>query len=198
MDPYVDDRLRSDKTITFLGFIDDFRKLWETAGKKGKFVRNKPSGDDAHFPAVTYRVVRRLINPEFKDLKPRLRATVRHPDQPNEYIEIYGQIFDVYVEFVVYSLSAEEADELTIEFEDFLQLYKGFFKQNGVKDIFFYEQGEDEVNTDSRFSVHKRTLNYRFLFEKITPMFLNQIEELAIQASILHKENEPHVKEEEL
>jgi hypothetical protein len=189
LDAYIDNRLRSNKPITFLSFIDDLRRLWEAAGKPGKFVRNMPLKDDAVFPAITYRIIRREINSSFKDLKPRFRGTIRHPYMDGEYIELYGQIFDVWVEFCIYSKSAEEADELTIELEEFLQTYAGFFKQSGVQEILFHAQGEDEVLEEARLGIAKRKLLYTMRFEKIIVRFLNEIQQIAVQAN-LRKEGE--------
>jgi hypothetical protein len=184
VDAYIDNRLRSDKPITFLGFVDDLRKLWEAAGKEAKIVRSSPLKEDADFPTITYRVTRRILNDSFKDLKPRLRSTIRHPHIEGEYIELYGQIFDVWVEFNVYSLSQEEADELVMELEEFLQTYAGFFKRNGVQEILFHSQGPDEVITDGRVGAAKRTLFYTMRFEKLIVRFLNEIQQIAVQANL--------------
>jgi|GEM_PF-2841216 len=187
LDAYIDNRLRSDKPITFLDFIDDLRRLWEAAGKAGKFVRQSPLKEDAEFPTITYRILRREINKEFKDIKPRYRTTIRHPYLEEEYIELYGQIFDVWVEFCIYTLSAEEADELVMELEEFLQTYAGFFKQKGVQEILFHAQGEDEVLEEQRIHISKRKLLYTMRFEKIIVRFLNEIEQIAVQANLRHE-----------
>lgn len=188
VDAYIDNRLRSDKPITFLSFIDDLRRLWESAGKPGKIIRQTPLKEEAEFPTITFRTVRRIINEHFKDLKPRYRATIRNPYMSGEYVELYGQIFDVWVEFCIYSRSAEEADELVIELEEFLQTYAGFFKQNGVQEITFHSQGEDEVLEESRVDVVKRKILYTVRFEKIIVRFQNEIQQIALQANILHDE----------
>lgn len=190
LDAYMDNRLRSNKPITFLSFIDDFSKLWEASGKPGKIVRQSPIKEKAEYPTITYRILKREINETFKDIKPRLRATIRHPYMNNEYIELYGQIFDLTVEFCVYSKSSEEADELVMEVEEFLQTYAGFFKKQGVQEILFNSQGEDEIEADGRVSVAKRKLTYIIRFEKIITRFLNEIEQIAIQANLLQQGEE--------
>lgn len=184
LDAYIDNRLRSNKPITFLGFVDDLRKLWEAAGKGAKIIRNSPLKEDADFPTITYRIIGRVLNDSFKDLKPRLRGTIKHPYMEGEYIELYGQIFDVSVEFNVYSLTAEEADELVIELEEFLQTYAGFFKKNGVQEILFHSQGPDEVVANGRIGAAKRSLYYTMRFEKIIVRFLNEIQQIAVQANL--------------
>ncbi len=188
IDPYLDNRLRSKKPITFLGFIDDLKQLWEAAGKTGKIIRYTPIKDDIEFPVITYRIIRRIINPEFSDIKPRRRGTIRHPYMDNQYVDIYGQVFDLWVEFGIYSLSGEEADQLVMELEEFLQTYAGFFKSNGVQEILFHSQGEDEVVKEQRLNIAKRKLSYTMRFEKIVVRFLNEIEQIAVQAKIRHEE----------
>jgi hypothetical protein len=90
------------------------------------------------------------------------------------------------VQFTVYALSAEEADQLVEELDDFIQTYQGQFKKNGVQEITFYAQEGDAVMTDLRFPVAVRPLQYTFRFEKITPIFRNQIENIILtQANIL-------------
>lgn len=195
MDPYIDDRLRSDKATTFLGFIDDLRKLWKAAGKEADIVRRNNSKELESNSLITYRIKRRIPHPDFKEKKPRYRATINHPYRPGEKVELYGQVFQLIVEFNVYSLSDEEADELTVHLEEFINNYKAFFKKQGVKEIYFIEQGEDEVYTGFHAPFAKRTLFFDMHFEKITPKYLNQIEQLAIQASILNKNNEEHKEE---
>lgn len=195
MDAYIDNRLRSDKPITFLGFIDDLRKMWEAAGQEARIVRNTPTGEDAKFPAITYRTLSRVVNAEFKDLKPRYRGTIRHPMREDEYVELYGQIFDVMIEFCILSPSAEKADEITVEFEEFLQSYAGYFKRNGVQEISFHSQGADEVMQEGRMTVAKRKVNYTMRFEKIIVRFLNEIQQIAVQAN-LHFEGEKQLRED--
>lgn len=187
-DAYIDNRLRSDKPIVFLDFINDLRRLWEAAGKRGNIIRHSPLKEDSSFPLITYRLMRRTINEAFKDMKPRYRTTIRHPYRGGEYVELYGQIFDLLVEFCVYSQTAEEADELVVELEEFLQTYAGFFKRNGVQEITFEAQGEDEVVNSGRISIAKRRLQYTMRFEKIIVRYLNEIQQIAIQAEIFAKE----------
>lgn len=186
IDPYIDDRLRSNKPTNFLGFIDDLRKLWDEAGKIGTLTRNHQKDDASadEYPVITYRIKHRRPHPKWHELKPRIRDTIRHPYQPGEYIELYGQVYQVIVEFTILSSSDEEADEITGELEEFLLMYKGFFKRQGVKEIFFLEQGEDETDSTAHFPLAKRTLLFDMQFEKVIPKFVNQIEQLALQANI--------------
>jgi hypothetical protein len=97
-------------------------------------------------------------------------------------VQIHGQIFDCYIEFCVFAKSAEEADQITEELDEFILMYKGFFKQKGVQEILFHQQLEDMVLTDWKFPIACRPIQYIMRFEKITPIFLNQMEEIAARA----------------
>ncbi|MCY9186589.1 hypothetical protein [Bacillus halotolerans] len=184
LDDYIDSRLRADKPITFLGFIDDLRHLWEAAGKRGEIIRHNPLKKDSNMPAITYKLKKRTLNEQFKDIKPRYRGTIRNPYINGEFVQMYGQIFDLLIEFSIFSSSAEEADELVIEFEEFLQLYAGYFKKNGVQEILFCEQGEDNVVEEQRVDTPTRSLLYVMRFEKLIVRLLNDIQQVSVQANI--------------
>jgi len=184
LDAYAESRLRADQSITFLSFIDELRRLWMLCGKTATIIRHQPMQEDLKLPLITFRLIRRLINQQFKDIKPRHRMVIRHPDDENEFIELKGQIFDFWVEFLIHAPTSEEADRLVDEFDDFLLMYRGFFKQMGVQELLFYAQGEDHVMADYKFPIACRPLQYTVRFEKITPIFLNQIERLAVQANV--------------
>lgn len=186
---YEDDRYRLEKPTTFLGFIDELRKLWKAAGKDGVIVRDTPTIKDLELPAITYHIKKRIPHPDFKEIKPRERDTIKHPHIPGEFIQLMGQFFLVFVEFKFYSTSAEQADEMMQDLEEFLYIYAGHFQKNGVQRLLFHEQGEDEVISDARFSIAKRSIIYKMSFEKINTIFLNQFEQIAVQAGLIHKED---------
>lgn len=179
LDPYLDNRLRSDRPITLLGFIDLLISFWKKADHQATIVRHAPFGEDIHFPLITYRMIKKTINPEFKDIKPRYRTTIRHPYMPDEFIELRGQMYDVLLEFNIFAMASDEADALVEELDDFIMLYKGFFKQQGVQEILFFAQGGDQVITDYKFPIAYRPIQYTVRIEKITPIFLSTIEQIA-------------------
>lgn len=182
LNPYLDSRLRSENSATFLSFIDDLNKLWKMAGNRAVIKREAPFNDEAEFPMIGFKIIRRQVNPDFKDVKPRYRTTIKHPYVEGEYVELYGQVFDVWVQFNVYSVSAEEADQIVDQLDDFILNYKGHFKKSGVKELLFFAQQEDQVITGYKFPIACRPIQYTMRFEKITPVFLNQMEQIAAQA----------------
>jgi len=198
-DPYLDNRLRADKPMSFLGFIDEMNRLWKLAGKKGSIKRHQPLKDEADLPLITFRLIYREIDPDFGDRKPRLRTQIYHPYIPGEIVELWGQMFRFTIQFLVHGRSAEEADELAAELEDFIFSYTGHFKQNGVHELMFLDQLEDVVISDQRINVPARPIQYMMRFEKITPRFPGRIEQIAVQAKDLdsQKTSEQPFKEDE-
>jgi hypothetical protein len=194
LNPYYDERLRADSPITLLGFIDILKEKWKKAGKNGKIVRHAPFSDETEFPLITYRLIHREISDDFKEVKPRYRTTIIHPDNPEEFIELKGQIFECLVEFDIFSQTAEEADTLVEELDDFILTYKGFFKMKGVQEILFHCQYEDQAISDFKFPIAFRPIQYIIRFEKITPIFLSQIQEMAIDAEIAPQAQIKNVK----
>lgn len=183
-DPFIDHRLRSEQPITPLECFELLHKLWEKAGFPGKIMRVSPFDQVKEFPVIMFKMIHRSINGQFKDMKPRYRTTIRHPYANNEFVELRGQIFDVVVEFDVYALSQTEADLLVEKFDDFMLTYKGYLKYMGVQEILFYQQLSDEVVQDSRYPIACRPVQYKMRFEKISPIFLNQLNQLNISAKV--------------
>lgn len=166
------------------GFIDDLRELWKKAGRSGDIIRDTPFNEEMEFPRITYRVLRRLRNSDFKDIKPRYRTTIEHPYEPGNFMELWGQVFDVYVEFSIFAVTQTEADELMDEFEDFIQLYKGKFRERGVQEIIFYAQDEDDVQQSGRLQLAVRRLQFTVRLEKLTPRILNDIQQVNVSATV--------------
>lgn len=181
------DRVLAEKSTNFIGFIDDLRKLWDAAGKPGDIKRKAPKSDEEKFPIITYRVLKRIPHPSFKEIMPRYRDMANHLERNGEYVEVYGQVQQAFVEFKIYSQSDEEADELMSDLEEFLYFYRGYFKRRGVKDILFSSQESDETDTKFHVPIATRTLIYDIHFEKVVPRYINQIRQVAVQANI-HEE----------
>jgi len=189
IDPYVSDRLKSDKATNLLGFVDELRMLWDSAGKLGNIKRKFQKDDVDGEPTIAYRLYDRYPEPHFKERAPRERETIRDPYRDGEFVEIHGQFFTVVVEFSIYALEDEVADEVTSELEDFIFNYKGYFKKKGVNNIFFLRQGPDELFDKYKVHLAKRTLYFDITIEKIIPKMLNQIGQVNVEANVHERLN---------
>lgn len=166
------------------GFIDDLSELWAKAGHESRITRNAPLGEDLELPSITFRVTGREIDKSFLDVKPRHRDTVEHPYEPGHYVELYGQMFSVYVDFDFFAGSNTEADELMDTFEEFVQMYKGTLLSRGVQDFRFISQEEDSLLNERRMQIAMRRLSYVVRLEVLTPKVLNDIQQVGISTSV--------------
>lgn len=187
----LSDRLKSDGKSTFREFIDNVINVWNMMSDSETpvpIVREKPRDKEIFETAtITYSLVKRNVLPERNEVKPRFREAIKDPHREGEFIEIYGQTFDYYTKFTINSISAEEADDLVEEFEEFLLRYSGFFKRCGVTEILFIEQQADMSTLNSHIEVNERPLIFKIRLERLSIRSLNDIEQIGLQANIYKK-----------
>lgn len=190
-DERIVERLRADKNSDFKEFIDSLIRLWNIASPEEEpteIIREKSNLKEIDSPSrITYKLKHRTHLKEMNEIKPKLRETRPHPNRPGEFIDVFGQLFELKVLFTIHATTAEKADNLVEEFEDFMLRYAGFFKKNGVFEILFDEQLEDEVQSDTQIEVHRRPLIFKIRLERLTIRYQNEIEQIGLQASLYNK-----------
>lgn len=183
-------RLKADKGSSFLEFIDDLRDLWiQRYGRTEEHLvdivrKNATRKEDNRDVAITYKVMERTISPDFNDVKPKYRTRMVHPLRSDQHVEIYGQMFDMVIEFAIQGRTNEEADEIMEQFEDFITIYTSFFTRSGVQDIRFLRQLEDQTIRENEGERHMRTLLYTIRIERVTFKYLNEISHIELQAKL--------------
>jgi hypothetical protein len=126
------------------------------------------------------RTISVTLPPDQKELRRRPRQTIRDPKNQDQFIEMFGQIREHVLEFKIYALNPEEADDLLIKFEDFLISYTPYLVQNGAKNIYFYRQLEDGLITEWHNPVLTRTFQYQLRLEKVTFNRLGELTDIHI------------------
>lgn len=93
------------------GFTSLIYKLLKIVMPEVTFTSAWPQGTEVkeRLPAITYKVVNRE---PAKAIKPILRETLPDEDFPGQHVEIYGQTFDVVMEFSIWSERSYESDGL--------------------------------------------------------------------------------------
>lgn len=183
-------RLRADKGAKLLDFIDDMRELWRKRfGKNPEnlvdIVRKSATRvEDRKDTTVTFKVINRVISDDFKDVKPKYRTEMPHPLRPDQHVQIFGQMFDITMEFGIHSRTHESADKIMEEFEDFLEDYTQYFTRSGIQDIRFVRQIEDTSIRNGEGETHSRTLLYLIRVERIKFKYLNEINHIELQAKL--------------
>ena len=131
---------------------------------------------------ITYSVKSR--EPK-KELKARVRETVDeqvYASEDQRQGEIWGQKFKCTVQFNIFASVYSEAEEVMEKFEELITSYSGFFKENGIAEIFMLKQFTDEVYNQLRETLSVRNLHYYVEIEKLTVIFREKIKEIEILA----------------
>lgn len=113
-------------------------------------------------PTVAWSVAERMPA-QFrtaKEVKERLRDSYHDPMYPGQMIEIYGQMFDNYIQFECVSRENYQAEGLVSWFEWFMRLHSWILQAKGAVNILFERRYRDEVVTKWRQDVASRSLRY--------------------------------------
>lgn len=189
-------RQKSDKGATLYDFIKMVDKLVELTIPNAKFIpdEGKVMTLDAmtnfNCPVITYQVLKRKPK---KEIKPRLREMLNEiTSDTNEQrtAEIWGQKFECQVQFNVFASVYSEAEQVMENFEETIIKHAGFFKKNGVAELFFEEHITDSHFDTLRESLSIRSLIYYVEIEKLTVMFKEKINEIELLAQTRKDEEE--------
>jgi hypothetical protein len=141
-------------------------------------------------PVITYQVLKRRAK---KEIKPRLREMVNEltdDENSRRTVEIWGQKFECQVQFNVFASVYSEAEQVMEHFEETIIKHTGFFKKNGVAELFFEEHITDSHFDTLRESLSIRSLIYYVEIEKLTVMFKEKINEIELLAQKRKDEEE--------
>lgn len=149
-------------------------------------------------PIITYQL--ELKKPAdvngVKEIKPRLRETIKVPEQIIETMdesfvhregaamEVWGQMFDYYIDFNVYGSNADEADEAADRLQQFMFKYTGYLMKLGVLQIVF-EELRNNPGEKNKANIPCRTVSYMFRIDEIVGAKVPHIENIIIETSII-------------
>ena len=179
---------KADKSATLFDFIKMVDKLISLTMKDIIFIpdEGKVIQLDAmkkiEKPIISYRVKDREPKNE---LKPRIRESITETNYSSEdgrLGEVWGQKFKCIVQFNIFASVYSEAEEVMEKFEELITSYTGFFKKNGVAEIFFYKHYTDQIHETLRETLSVRNLCYYVEIEKLTVIFREKIKEIEILA----------------
>lgn len=99
-----------------------------------------------------------------RELTPKIRETV---DNGDKTVVKYGQFSDALVQFDIWSLTALEAENLSLWFKRLMTTYRDFIKHRGLSEIHWWWRGRDEIAAKVNNRLHVRTLVYYIRTEEI-------------------------------
>lgn len=128
-------------------------------------------------PKITYKVISRKPKNEYK---PIAREEVIECDEDNEQRAgmIYGQFFDCIVQFNIFASENRQANKVMEMFEELMISYAGYFKEQGVVDLYFKEQITDTDYNNFRETLSVRNLRYYVQIEKLMVIFNRRVSDI--------------------
>ena len=142
------------------------------------------------FPTITWTV--KSVEPgslgrfqdSRKELKPRLRESVKDPYIPGHTVEIYGQFFDNIVQFDCWSNDPRTSDRLLRWFEQFIRMRSPSLVHDGVNHILFLKRTEDEYNKTWRQAFSVRGSQYYLQTEQLEAVYSKDILNIDISMGV--------------
>lgn len=117
-----------------------------------------------------------------REVKPNIRDTFPDPDVPGHFIYEIGWMMDNYIRFVIWSQSNKEANQLALWFEDFMNCFLWYYRQQGINQLYFEEREEDFQVLERRLV--GRPLVYFVRTEKVTHVRERVLEELVVSLTV--------------
>lgn len=131
--------------------------------------------------AILYRVIER---------KPKNKLKMRHSENIEEIVDeknnkkrlgqIWSQRQDCIIQFDIVASDYATANKVMNSFEDMIFQYSGYFKKNGVAEIYFKKYFTDTSIDRYRQYLSVRSIQYFVEIEKQTTIFNSTLEEIIV------------------
>ena len=131
--------------------------------------------------AILYRVIER---------KPKNELKMRHSENIEEVVDektnkkrlgqIWSQRQDCIIQFDIIASDYATANKVMNSFEDMIFQYSGYFKKNGIAEIFFKKYFTDTSIDRYRQYLSVRSIQYFVEIEKQTTIFNSTLEEIVV------------------
>lgn len=178
---------RAAKSASLYDFIDMLALIVDYSMKddKVKFITE----DQEHVltdpeipfdhPYITFKVISRKPTLEYK---PIAREEIVECDEHNEqrFGTVFGQKFDCIIQFNVFASENRVANKVMETFEELIISYAGYFKEQGVRDLYFKEQITDTDYNNFRETLSVRNIRYYVQIEKLMVIFNRRISDVEI------------------
>ncbi|MEG1494733.1 MAG: hypothetical protein RR406_00315 [Bacilli bacterium] len=182
---------RANKDASLYDFLDMLALITDYSMKKHgvEFVtedkEHKLTDPEIPFnhPYISYRLISRR---PMKEYKPIAREEIVECDEHNKqrFGTVYGQKFDCIVQFNVFASENRVANKVMESFEELMISYAGYFKEQGVRDLYFKEQVTDTDYNNFRETLSVRNIRYYVQIEKLMVIFNRSISDVETSGEI--------------
>lgn len=131
--------------------------------------------------AILYRIIER---------KPKNELKMRHSENIEEVVDektnkkrlgqIWSQRQDCIIQFDIIASDYATANKVMNSFEDMIFQYSGYFKKNGIAEIYFKKYFTDTSIDRYRQYLSVRSIQYFVEIEKQTTIFNSTLEEIVV------------------
>lgn len=179
--------------------------LFKIIGDIGKKVREDFSfypetaiymSEKAEFPCVAYRIFRRRSASDISGRKPRFKSEEINPNNRNSKLITKSQQFESIVEFSIWGKSYDTVDNYREWFEEFIIRHTDEIRKEGMLEILFDEQLEDQVVDIKENYFIRQPLRYYVRNERITESVINNINDIStkIDRLVMHQDIKDKLK----
>jgi hypothetical protein len=182
-------------SCNFDEFTDIVKRLLDAAWGEGwgTFCEAFPNGRDPNnvdLPTITYLMKEMkpgvISKSGTREIKPRHRGTFRkEADEVGpRLVEVFGRVFDCDVVFEIWAENNTKATELATKFMDFMDMYTGYVKSQGVKEVIFEKLTNETESGEWRDSLVCRSLYYFVRLEHLNEVPSDVIEKVTGSVTI--------------
>lgn len=129
---------------------------------------------------LKYRVREQLF------LDPLFRKDIDDPAEKLRYFKSEGQWYDNLVQFDLWTKTNYEAEEFIEWFENFLDKYRGMFKELGMQEMLYYRRVRDDSIIKWKNKLTVRSLIYYFRTEKLKITEIRPIKRINVTTNLMH------------
>lgn len=174
----------------YVRFIHDFAPT--VPNDVGATTEGTSMVSSAMAPTVSWSLTRRepgaLTGGPFspnKEMKPRVRETVKDPNVPGYTVEIRGQWFDNIVQFDCWSNDSRTSGRLADWLDSFFRHYAWFLREQGLSQLMFWQRSRDSNNVAWRQAAAVHSLQYYLRTEQLEACYQRDLLKIDINLELL-------------
>ena len=117
-----------------------------------------------------------------------LRKISKDPERPGLSIFTHGSVFDNVVQFTIYAVSNEAADETAVWFEDLMEDWRWLWQGCGIQRVEYLERLEDMTLISDQKKVAVRRLQYFIRTERLKETQEFSLRTLMAELSLINRD----------
>lgn len=150
--------------------------------------------DELHLPCVTFSVVEEepgpfgrggMGQPNTVQLKPVLRTEFPDPDDANKTIFLFSRRLAGKIKLTCWAEQAKDVDDLRKWLDHVIQMNMWYFTYSGLNQFHFSKRLTDSVVKVSGKSMHSRSLEYYFMYEKLQWQSEDNLKTIILQLNLV-------------